>query len=307
MQNILVKLFQSWFKFLEIVLPPIARKWSVKLFFTPMRFKRPYREEAFQQKAKATKIAFQIDHTELYNLEYAKGRVLGRHFNESQDKTFYIQYELGDGPLILLVHGWSGRGSQMGTIAEALVKQGFKIVTFDAYAHGNSPGKQTTVMELARIIKDIQQHFGTFEAIIGHSMGGIAAGIAIADGVKSKQLVTMGSPTTFKYILESFCTIINASQKTQDYIKAFSEKYGRITTDSISLANRASSLKLPGLIIHDKDDKEADYKQALLFDKMWPEGELFTTTGLGHSRILRDEKVIKKIITFVLSEKLIEA
>ncbi len=58
-------------------------------------------------------------------------------------------------------------------------------------------------------------------------------------------------------------------------------------------------LNLPGLIIHDKDDSEADYEQALFFDEMWPQGKLISTKGLGHSRILRDDKVIDKIIGFV--------
>ena len=303
MQSVILKLFQVWFKVVETILPKIARKWAVKLFFTPMRFKRPAREEAFVQKAILTKVPFQIDHDDLYNLEYAKGRVLDKRFNDGQDKNYYTLYELGEGPVVLLIHGWSGRGSQMGSIASALVERGCKVITFDAYAHGNSPGKQTTVMEFARIIIDIYKKFGAFEAIIGHSMGGIAAGIAITEVVESKKLITIGSPTTFKFILESFCTIINASHTTQKHIKAFSEKYGRINTDSLSLANLGSNLNLPGLIIHDKDDSEAEYDQALLLEKTWKQGKLITTTGLGHSRILRDEKVIDKIAEFVLAKK----
>ncbi|KAA3610723.1 MAG: alpha/beta fold hydrolase [Calditrichaeota bacterium] len=299
MQVIVLKIFQIWFKLVETVLPVIARKWSVNLFFSPMRFKRPFREEAFVKKAQISKIPFQINLTELYNLEWAKGKVLNKQFNQNTDKTFYTLYELGEGPVVLLVHGWSGRASQMGSIATALADKGFKTITFDAFAHGSSPGKQTTVLEFVKIIKNIHEKFGPFEAIVGHSLGGIAAGKAITEGVECKNLITIGSPTTMNFILEAFGKIINASSTTQNYIKTFVEKYARANASEFSLTNIGQKLSVPGLLIHDKNDTEAEYDQALLFEEMWPQGRLVTTEGLGHSRILRDKKVLEIITSFV--------
>jgi hypothetical protein len=37
-------------------------------------------------------------------------------------------YSWGSGPTILLAHGWSGRGSQLGAFVEPLVEQGFRLV-----------------------------------------------------------------------------------------------------------------------------------------------------------------------------------
>ena len=44
----------------------------------------------------------------------------------------------GQGPLVLLVHGWNGRGSQLGSFVEPLLEGGFQVVTFDAPGHGAS-------------------------------------------------------------------------------------------------------------------------------------------------------------------------
>ncbi len=299
MISLIHSLFRTIFKILEIVLPTIAKKWAVNLFFSPMRFKRPFREEAFIKKTKISKVPLQINQSELYNLEWAEGKVLNKQFNREQDKGYYTLYELGEGPVVLLLHGWSGRGSQMGTIASAFAEKGYKAITFDAFAHGSSPGKQTTVLEFVKIIKNIYEQFGPFEAIIGHSLGGIAAGKAITEGVESKKLVTIGSPTTMNFLLETFSKIINASQATQNYIQTFVEHYAKSNASDFSLTNMGQKLNLPGLIFHDKDDSEADYEQALFFDEMWPQGKLISTKGLGHSRILRDDKVIDKIIGFV--------
>ena len=195
----------------------------------------------------------------------------------------------------------------MGSIASAFVEKGYKVITFDGFAHGDSPGKQTTIPEFVEIIKDIYNRFGLFEVIIGHSLGGIAAGKAIIEGVESNKLVTIASPTTINYILEAFCMIINASQATLDYINIFSERYTRSNGSDFSLVNIAQKLNIPGLIVHDKNDREADYNQALFLEEMWPDRKLISTNGLGHSRILRDEKIIKKIVEFVSVKKNITA
>jgi len=37
-----------------------------------------------------------------------------------------------------MVHGWNGRGAQLGAFAPELVRVGFRVVTFDTPAHGRS-------------------------------------------------------------------------------------------------------------------------------------------------------------------------
>ena len=47
----------------------------------------------------------------------------------------------GAGPVVYLVHGWGGRGSQLASFVEPLLAGGFRVVMFDAPAHGDSdPG-----------------------------------------------------------------------------------------------------------------------------------------------------------------------
>lgn len=306
MQKMIVRLFQIWFKTIEIILPFVAKKWAVNLFFTPLRYPVPARENHFAQQATVKKVNFTIDPHELYNPEYAHGKVLNKKFNNAEGKDYYNLYELGEGPLVLLVHGWSGRASQLGLIARTFVKNGYKVITFDAFAHGNSPGKQTTVLEFIKIIKNITKTYGPFKAMIGHSLGGIACGKSIIEGVKTEKLITIGSPTTFQYLLDAFGQIINAAPRTTEYIKEFIENYAKAEVDKYSLATIGKDINVPGLIIHDRDDKDAKYEQALLLDEVWKDGKLITTQGLGHSRILRNKKVIQTMVDFIAEKETVE-
>ena len=44
----------------------------------------------------------------------------------------------GEGPVVYLVHGWAGRGSQLAGFVEPLTAAGFRAVLFGAPAHGSS-------------------------------------------------------------------------------------------------------------------------------------------------------------------------
>ena len=43
-----------------------------------------------------------------------------------------VAWSWGEGPTVLLVHGWEGRGSQMAAFAAPLAEAGFRAVAFDA-------------------------------------------------------------------------------------------------------------------------------------------------------------------------------
>jgi pimeloyl-ACP methyl ester carboxylesterase len=300
MHGLAYRLFRIWFKIVETLLPGFAGKWAVKLFFSPPKFKTPHREKQYLENATKREIPFRISPQKLYNVRVVNEMLNDSDFNSDKEKDHYTLYESGSGEAtILLVHGWAGRASQMGAIAASFAEQGYRTVAFDAFAHAGNPGKQTTVIEFAEIVKHVHGIYGPFKAVIGHSLGGIALGNAILQGIKTERLITIGSPTTFKYILEEFCKIINGNDNTLEYIRKFTLKYANVSLEDFSLENIGEKLTLPGLIIHDVNDNEAPYEQALLFDKTWKNGQLITTKKLGHTRILRDSETIALMIDFV--------
>jgi pimeloyl-ACP methyl ester carboxylesterase len=58
-------------------------------------------------------------------------------------------------------------------------------------------------------------------------------------------------------------------------------------------------VSIPGLIIHDLDDKDVHITQARANHQEWKNSELVETKGLGHRLILSDQQVIQKIIDFI--------
>ena len=61
----------------------------------------------------------------------------------------------------------------------------------------------------------------------------------------------------------------------------------------------APEMRVPLLVIHDRDDREVGWNDGAAIARSWPGAELVTTTGLGHHRIVSDPAVIRQVVTFL--------
>lgn len=66
-------------------------------------------------------------------------------------------WKLGDGPTLLFIHGWNGRGAQFQHFFQPSLDAGFSILFFDAPAHGLSEGEMTNYLEITESIQNIFQ------------------------------------------------------------------------------------------------------------------------------------------------------
>ncbi|MDR7371698.1 alpha/beta hydrolase [Flavobacterium aquidurense] len=256
----------------------LVTSYAAKLFTTPIKHKVPKRELEMDSKSSQKTI-----------------------YIESIDKNI-VTYEYGKSDRkILLVHGWSGRGTQLYKIADELLKIGFSTVSFDAPAHGKSQGKTTIMSEFIHSILEIEKQFGPFEIAIGHSLGGMSVLNAIKDGLKVNKAIIIGSGDIVQDILDEFISKLGLKPEISNNLRdRFENKYG-IKMDSFSGYRAAQEIKIPVLVIHDNDDPEVPVKAGIHIHKNLEKGLLFLTDGLGHRKILGNQNVINKIISFIKS------
>jgi pimeloyl-ACP methyl ester carboxylesterase len=285
LSRLIYTLFKITFRTVEVVVPALAGRWAIRLFFKPMRYQRPGREKAFLAKAAVQKLPF-----------------TGMDSRPSGESTYTV-YRWGQGPKVLLAHGWAGRGTQMGFFIEPLVAAGYEVIAFDAPAHGDSSGQRTNVVEFAQVVKEIGQEVGGFTAIVGHSLGGIASGLAVQEGVRTEKLVTISSPSQMEYVLSSFAEQINASEGSIRYLRDYITTLAHRDPNEFSLSRIVTRIRVPGLIIHDQIDRNISYEQGKILAASWPDSTFISTEGLGHNRILRDPNVIASVVDFIEADK----
>lgn len=263
-------------KILEVTSPRLAAKFAIKLFTTPMKFKLPKREEAMEQSSRQ----------ELIDIP-----VLGKKIN--------VYHYGNSGQKVLLVHGWSGRGTQLHSIADKLLKNGYSTLSFDAPAHGKSEGKTSDMTQFIACVLELEKRFGPFEYAIGHSLGAMTVLNAIKQGLKVKKAVTIGSGDIIKDIMDDFSSKLGMNIDTGNLmIKLFEKKFGE-TINNYSAYIAAKEVSIPVLVIHDTNDDDVPVSAAQHIIKHLAHAELMITDGLGHRKILGDSKVIKKIIQFL--------
>jgi pimeloyl-ACP methyl ester carboxylesterase len=249
---------------------------AARLFTTPIKHKVPKREFEMDQKSIKSKIRVPAIDKSIIVYEYGK----------SEHK-------------ILLVHGWSGRGTQLFKIADELLKNGYSVVSFDAPAHGKSDGKTTIMSEFIYSILEIEKKYGPFENIIGHSLGGMSVLNAIKDGLQVKKAVIIGSGDIVQDILDEFVSKLGLKPKISERLRdRFEDKY-KVKMDDFSAYRAAQKVEIPVLVIHDKDDPEVPATAGIHIHKNLQNGSLFLTEGLGHRKVLGNQNVIKKILDFI--------
>lgn len=263
-------------KILEFTSHTLAAKFAIKLFIKPVKFKIPKREQEMDNKSRQENI-------ELPSLQ-KKIRV----------------YHLGSEPKkALMVHGWSGRGTQLWSIAERLLQNGYSTISFDAPAHGKSTGATSDMTEFIVAIEELDKLYGPFDIIIGHSLGAMAALNAVKKGISTEKVITIGSGDVIQDIINDFIQKLGmdiAISKTMT--KLFEMKFDQ-AVNNYSAYIAAREIAIPVLVIHDEDDEDVPVSAAKHIKRHLQNGELLITKGLGHRKILGDKKVIDKIIQFI--------
>lgn len=207
-------------------------------------------------------------------------------------------WRVGDGPAVLLVHGWSGRAFQLAPFVEPLVAAGCSAVAFDAPAHGASTGRLTSGLDFAEAIAAVAARVGA-QGAIAHSLGGAGLAWALAGGLHLDAAVLVAPPRGPVEFFQRFCDALALAPGVRDATRARLQRRLGIVLEEFDVARRAGPAT-PLLVFHDRDDREVPWAHGAEIARSWPNAALVTTSGLGHRRILRDAGVTTHAASFVV-------
>lgn len=207
---------------------------------------------------------------------------------------------LGKKEPILLLHGWESNAYRWRSIITNLKKRGHPVIAVDAPAHGNSGSKEFNAVLYAEFINVVSKRFKP-SIVIGHSVGGMAAVIAINKYEISSisKLILLGAPSEFTDVFKRYTDMMGYNSKIVAKTRSvIIERFGKKPED-FSTAQYLKTIKSKGLIIHDEEDTIIPYNDALMLNESFENSKLITTQGLGHS--LNDETIEKHICEFIES------
>ncbi|GAA5083816.1 hypothetical protein GCM10025760_00890 [Microbacterium yannicii] len=212
-----------------------------------------------------------------------------------------VTYEWGRGPrTVVLSHGWLGRASQFSRLVRELVAEQYRVVAFDGPAHGESGGRQMYLVDWLDVYADLQQRHGAFEAMIGHSFGGLATLVAVAGGTDAARVVTISSLADADELLRQFQRMVGYSDAVTVRLRErFAARYFPGDPDPfawLSAVRRPLPAGVPLLITHDERDRFVPFGESVRIRSANPDATFLPTTGLGHNRILGADVVLDAVL-----------
>lgn len=274
MKNLAYRSIGAYLNTLTKILPRTAGRKGFELFCQPQR----------------TRLA--KNHIEFLG----NSRQLDFDFNGINIKTYHWGY----GPRkVLFVHGWQSHSYRWKKYIEQFPADQFTLIAYDAPGHGQSAGNQFTVPLNAYLIAELAELYSGFEVVVAHSIGSISVLYALAHyhHIDIKRVVAMASPSKVEEFFAFYVKVLRLKPHTIRQIRNEFQIHVKQNIGRINLAAFAARVNIPGLIIHDEDDPETPYYNALELLASWRGSHLVTTKGLGHN--LRSEIVVKAVTDYV--------
>lgn len=212
-----------------------------------------------------------------------------------------VHYRWGtEGPKVLLSHGWRSKVLDFRRMIEALVASGFVVEGIDMKAHGQSEGKHTGLPEFRDILKGHYVKSGPFHAVIGYSLGGLAAGLAlseVAEILHPKHLVLMATPPFARYFFYETVRDLGYREAVYEEMCQMVERNYFEPVDYFDLRNKMGSFPASQVhLIYDEHDSTVTLERGQELHQALPTAHFLHTKGLGHYQIIAHEEVIDQVI-----------
>ncbi|GGD46520.1 alpha/beta hydrolase [Emticicia aquatilis] len=273
-QRIIAKSTGVYFNILAYLHPQKLRKDGFNLFCTPFARKLKPHHEAFLETGKA--VVLRVDGNQIQTYRWGNGS-----------------------KKVVLVHGWASHSFRWKSYIEALVKNDFTVLAFDAPAHGNSTGKIMNLVIYERALSEFLRINTDTWAIIGHSIGAFASTYYLSLNPQShiKKAVILAAPGSVEEFFEFYRQQLGLSAKALRLIIEQFEKEIKHKPSYFSAVDFAQKIQTEALIIHDKTDKSTKYTDSEKLSRAWVGSTLKITERLGHE--LKNDDLLQEIIKFI--------
>jgi len=269
-----LRLTRAAFGAVQRASPRLAALWAARIFCTPPR--RPISE----------RMAGWLREAQRFTIVVGGRRVVAWSWGER-------------GPGVLLVHGWGSRGARFVDLGNALRTEGYRVVTFDAPGHGASAGRLSSGPEFARATQAVVNAVAPVSHVVGHSLGGFASALAMGRGLAVRRAVFLAPSANANSYSAQFAALLGVDGPVMASMRGRLERRLGFSWKDLNIPALAPGMRVPLLVIHDRDDREVGWGDGAAIAQSWPGAELVTTTGLGHHRIVSDPAVIRQVVTFL--------
>ncbi len=277
-QKIALTYIRSKFQVLAAISCVKAANSAFTLFCTPYQ-KSKKKPSAIFNNAEAVEFRLQDD------------TIRGFRWNNSGSKT------------LLILHGFSSCVFNFDKYVSAFVKKGYRVLAFDAPAHGRSSGKTVNAVLYKEMILTVNTLYGPVNSYLAHSFGGIALSLALEEIPHDEQVsavLVAPATETVTAVNHAFGMLGLKNPKVRAGFDDIIYRLSGHETAWFSIRRAAKNIRASVLWIHDEEDEVTPLADALkVQEDNLPNIKFVITKGLGHQKIYRDAGVREMITDFL--------
>lgn len=273
LQKAIPKLYGFYFNILHLFSKEKSADLALKVFSIPRKGKILTHQQSFLSTARSQQIAF-------------------------EDGLFKLYHWKGNGPTVLLNHGWESNSFRWKYLIEPLQELDYNIISIDAPAHGGSDGTLFTAVKYSRIIKDTIELYQP-QIVIAHSVGAMATIFQESQKIHPfiQKFVFLGSPNRLEVIMRGYQGLTSFNNSVYKSLnKSLKTKFG-FYIEEFNAADFAKNIKVPSLIIHNQEDIIVPFNAMEEIAAAMPSATTYTSKTGGHS--LYTQEVIDRVIKFL--------
>lgn len=223
-------------------------------------------------------------------------------------------------PVVVVAHGWGSNRTRVLRYAGPLLAAGYTVFMYDARSHGDSESIKAPsalmfrddVIAAVEKVKSLPRIDPDRVAVLGHSLGGFGALLALEEGLRVNAIVTDSMPVHFETMLRAELKRKKLPMFPLAYViptvwllrsGITREQYRRANIPAI-LSRHAGlpfERKQPLLMIHSLGDSFIPSKDLRRLEEMLPQGiiqTLYVNTE-GHSSSERDPVFWRSVLPFL--------
>ncbi|MEM9990759.1 MAG: alpha/beta fold hydrolase, partial [Bacteroidota bacterium] len=217
-----------------------------------------------------------------------------------QIKQFDImQYEWGAAHerRVLLVHGWEGQAGNFAALIHPLLEMDYRILAFDAPAHGRSSKEhKTNMFEFIDFLAQQVRQFNP-DVIISHSFGSVQTASIFRKypDLSVSKWFAITTPFAFQDYINGVTQFFGISKQVErKLIQRLERQLGESMHDA-TMQNYAKTLQNIGdiLIAHSKSDKILNIEGARKTHQAFKQSRLVELNNMGHYRILWSDEILE--------------
>jgi hypothetical protein len=218
----------------------------------------------------------------------------------SQQELTVNGFKWGNGKQkILITHGWGSKAADFSELIIALRQHDVSIIAFDAPGNGSSEGSLSSLILFEAGVKAVVAHCGAPDISIGHSLGGIANAMGLKDS-PPRLFISLNPLIRLK---ENFVSSLE-SQKISEpdqaaFFESFVKKFNMEPSDFNMNKVYSFDDNLKHWLAYDDQDLVAPYPYLKDFLEKHPSVIAKKFEGVGHERIIKEERVIGEVAEMI--------